>query len=74
MNIQEILNSHEKLIDLARQFIDEKQPVRRTGDIRIENGWIEEYVNTACHCHPEYEWVERETIELFEEWLKPISS
>lgn len=34
-----------------------------------EYGNIEEYVNTACHCHPEYEWKECATAQEFGEWL-----
>lgn len=60
---QVILARYQELRNLAEQF---------TGhwNIRFDDaGNIEHEVNTACHCHPEYEWQIDKTAEQFGEWL-----
>lgn len=54
---QTILNRYEQLKDLAERFADEKRKGMRQGPIRFDGELIEMEVNTACHCHPEYEWI-----------------
>jgi len=66
---QVILSGYEPLKDLANQFGDEKRKGMRTGPIRFDGELIEMEVNTACHCHPEYEWVPIGTLEELCEWL-----
>lgn len=67
--VHAILQRHENLIYEVEHFVREKHPNTRRGEVRISNGVIEENVNTACHCHPEYEWVERATVDEFTGWL-----
>lgn len=58
-----ILSRFNELKNLAEQF---------TGHWNIrfdEMGNIEREVNTACHCHPEYEWQVDKTAAEFGEWL-----
>lgn len=69
MNTETIISSYYELIEKAGSFLNEIQPNRRTGDIRLKDGLIEEYVNTSCHCHPEYDWIGQASIESFDEWL-----
>lgn len=64
-----IINRYEKLEELAHQFSREKHPNGRHGPIRISNEGIEEEINTACHCHPEYEWINVASLQEFGEWL-----
>ena len=65
-----ILRRADQLNDLARDFARDIEPNGRHGEVRVtDNGQVEEHINTACHCHPEYEWVERGTVEQFTEWL-----
>ena len=65
-----ILAHYNELHELARQFADEKRKGMRTGPVRFDDcGNIEMKVNTACHCHPEYEWVSIGDSEEFAEWL-----
>jgi hypothetical protein len=67
--VNAILQRHENLVYEVERFVQQKHPNTRRGEVRISNGVIEEHVNTACHCHPEYEWVERATLDEFTEWL-----
>jgi hypothetical protein len=67
--VSAILQRHEDLLSQVESFVREKHPNTRRGEIRINYGTIEENVNTACHCHPEYEWVERATVDEFTQWL-----
>ena len=64
----EVLVEYNELRQLAYNF---------TGkwDIRFDEcGNIEGEVNTACHCHPEYEWQIISTAEQFAEWLDKRAS
>ncbi len=63
-----ILEQYRELHDLAESF---------TGKWNLrfdEYGNIEDEVNTACHCHPEYEWQVIKTAEEFAEWLDKRAS
>lgn len=65
-----ILQRYSELESLAQQFANEKRQGMRRGPIRFnDSGGIEMEVNTACHCHPEYEWTDIATKEDFCEWL-----
>lgn len=69
--LESILRRYDQLNDLALQFAKEVEPYGQFRTIRIEsNGQVEEEVNTACNCHPEYEWVPRGTPEQFSAWLE----
>ena len=69
-----ILQRHDQLLDLARDFARHIEPNGRHGEVRVEmDGSVEEHINTACHCHPEYKWVERGSAERFKEWLESQS-
>jgi len=68
--IERLLDKHERLLELASDWSQEKFPKERHGDMRFEYGNIHEYINTSCHCHPEETWVTRGTVEEFYEWLK----
>ena len=66
-----ILSRYQELNNLADQFACEKRKGMRKGPVRFaDDGAIEMEVNTACHCHPEYEWVTVATAEEFSEWMK----
>lgn len=67
--INKILDNYENLMDLVSIYVSEKYPKERRGEVRIKWNVIEEYVNTSCHCHPEYEWSQRGPIEDFYEWV-----
>jgi len=63
----ELRKQYSELRSLAEEFARSKD---HTNNIRFdEYGNIEEYVNTACNCHPEYYWEEFATFEEFGEWL-----
>ncbi len=67
--IETIIRRHEQLTDLADSYVRHLDAGGRSGEVRISNGAIEEHVNTACHCHPEYEWVHRASLEDFAAWV-----
>jgi hypothetical protein len=68
-----ILERHNELLNLAEQFIRDKD--RYAGELRItSDGTIECWENHACHCHPEYWWDQKATWEEFMEWLDKQSS
>lgn len=47
----------------------------RHGTVRITDyGTIEEEINTACHCHPEYEWVPRGSVKELVDWINQQNS
>jgi hypothetical protein len=59
-----ILARYNELLAYAQQAVDGYE-------VRFDDsGNIEEYVNTACHCHPEYQWQHAMTKEKFLEFLK----
>lgn len=64
-----ILDRYEQLKSSAKQFADEKRKGMRTGPVRFDGELIEMKVNTACHCHPEYEWIPIGSVEELCEWL-----
>lgn len=65
-----ILTRYEELITKAQQFLREtNKTYRGYPNIRFSDGNIEEYVNTACHCHPEMSWETAATMEEFGKWL-----
>ena len=49
--INRLINKYETLLECVDDYITAKYPNTRRGDSRIKYGRIEEYVNTACHCH-----------------------
>lgn len=70
--IRAILQRNHQLLDLAKDFAREKKDGGRGGsDIQIEyyNNEITWEVNTACHCHPEYERIVIGTVDEFIKWL-----
>lgn len=67
--IKRLIDQYEILLEYVGNYIQEKYPKGRRGDCRIEYGRIEEYVNTSCHCHPEYQWEDRGSVEEFSEWI-----
>jgi hypothetical protein len=71
---QAILSRYEQLKDEAKRFADEKRQGMRKGPIRFDDELIEMEVNTACHCHPEYEWVPIGSLMELCEWLDKQSS
>ena len=67
---EELVDSFYELTDLAGEYVRKHHPYNH-GEIRInEYGSIESYENTACHCHPEYEWVHVANQPEFLAWLK----
>jgi hypothetical protein len=67
--IEAIINRYHNLLDLVRTFVRETNPYQY-GPYRFDEvGNIECEVNTACHCHPEYEWRVIKTKDEFSEWL-----
>ena len=69
-----IVNRFEELKNIAKDFVRSKNQNGRLGDVHISYDLsIEEYVNTACHCHPECKWVKKGTGEEFCEWLNKIN-
>lgn len=70
--IQSVLQRYEQLLDLAENFARERRNGGRSGsEIRINYNYneITWEVNTACHCHPEYERVSVGTVDEFIEWI-----
>jgi len=67
--VSAILQRHDQLLDLAKQFANETRAGGRSGEVRIDYEGVSEHVNTACHCHPEYEWVLRGSMEEFQQWM-----
>ena len=67
--IERLISKYETLLETVDDYIREKYPNTRRGDSRIRGNEIQEYVNTACHCHPEYEWEYRGSVEDFSEWI-----
>jgi len=63
-----IINRYETLLQEIEWFVRKDNSAVRHGEIRIDNGNIEEYINTSCHCHPKYEWSHIATIGEFLEW------
>lgn len=72
--IEAIIRRNEELEELVNQFVKQHSKGSRWGDSRINNQLIEQYVNTACHCHPEYEWMEVASLSEFIEWIENIKS
>lgn len=69
-SIERLLDKHERLMELASNWSEEKFPKDRHGDMKFEYGRVLEYINTSCHCHPEMCWDDRGSIDEFYEWLK----
>ena len=54
----------------AEEFMKERKGSHYYHDIRFDEvGNIEEWVNTACNCHPEYSWEHAAYANEFGEWL-----
>lgn len=72
-NTQQTLNSFRELTKLADEYVNGPYNPKRYGvrptRINIETGHIEKEVNTACHCHPEYEWRSVASFETFIAWV-----
>lgn len=67
--VDAILKRYDDLDTLARYFAEERRQGGRSGEVRVSSSGVDEHVNTACHCHPEYEWVERGSLEEFKAWI-----
>lgn len=64
------ITRYHQLKDMADTFMKEKKHGSYWHDVRLDEwGNIEEWVNTACNCHPEYEWAQCATAQEFGEWL-----
>lgn len=64
------ITRYHQLKDMAGTFMQEKKNGHYWRDVRIDEwGNIEEWVNTACHCHPEYSWEPAATAQEFGAWL-----
>ena len=70
-NVTELLNNIQTLNELANEFITATNKGSRYSYAKIncEQHVIEQEVNTACNCHPEYEWQACGTIEELVEWI-----
>ena len=68
--IEAILRRHDELMEWVDSFISENNGSKYRDDSRISYNIIEEYVNTACGCHPEYEWIKVGTMDDFISWLE----
>lgn len=68
--LERIAKQYEWLQERAWYYVRAKFPNQRSGEVRIEDGRIQEEINTACHCHPEYEWQDRGSLEDLAEWLR----
>lgn len=67
------IQRYNELVDLGEEFDRFKRPSARRGPIRFSNDRVETEINTACHCHPEYEWVGVGSLEEFGEWLDKLA-
>lgn len=66
----ELLKNLQELDALASEFVKDitkygGAPTR----INSENGNIEHEINTACNCHPEYNWEVVANFESFIDWV-----
>lgn len=68
--IEKTLTDYENLVELADRYVEEAYPNTRRGAIKFEYGYVYEYVNTSCHCHPEMEWSQRGSVEDFSAWVQ----
>lgn len=68
--INKVISEYDLLKEYADDFVRAKFPKERRGDIKFEYGFVHEYVNESCHCHPVERWVQRASIEDFAKWLK----
>lgn len=68
--LERMARHQEELQELAYRYVRNKFKEGRSGDVRVEDGRIEEELNTACHCHPEYSWTYRGDLEDLANWLK----
>ena len=75
-NIMELLKNYNELQKQVSAFVnnghDKKLYSWDPARINHDNYTIERKTNTACNCHPEYEWETFSTIDLFLEWYKKI--
>jgi hypothetical protein len=73
-NITELLTNFGKLQDEVNKFVNRERDSRKytwsQARINYETFAIERKENTACNCHPEYEWVEFSTMHDFLEWYE----
>ncbi len=67
--IERLIDKYDKMLELVDYYLIDKYPKERRGETRIKYGRIEEYVNFSCHCHPEYDWSDRGSVEDFIEWI-----
>jgi hypothetical protein len=68
--IKKMIDEYETLLSWVDDFVREVFPKERRGDVKFEYGFIHEYVNESCHCHPEMRWVQRASAEDFYKWIK----
>jgi hypothetical protein len=72
-NIKKLLTNMNELHGLAQKFVNDGLNPERYGwepaRINYDDFCIDHKVNTACNCHPEYEWQTFASIEQFVEWL-----
>ena len=73
-SITEILKNYSELQEQVAAFVnkgyDPKSYSWSRARLNHENFTVEREENTACNCHPEYEWVTYSTIESFLEWYE----
>jgi len=62
--VDTILTRYNELLDCAKQAVSGYE-VRFDDD-----GNIEEYVNTSCHCHPTMQWQQVMSKEKFLEYIQ----
>ncbi len=62
-NITELIENYSKLQEQVYKF----EPGAR---INYETSTVQREENTACNCHPEYEWTDCATIQEFVEWCE----
>lgn len=67
--ILKLIDQYDTLLEHIDDYVRECFPDKRRGDVRIYYGYIEEYVNISCHCHPEYDWDDRGSVEDFIKWI-----
>jgi len=73
-NITELLTNYGELTEQVKRYVnreyDPKFYNQTPARINFETHTIEQEVNTACNCHPEYEWQEVSGFQEFLEWYE----
>ncbi len=72
-NIIELLTHFRELNELAMEYVNDGYDHKKYNwtDARVNYNCytIDHKINTACNCHPEYEWQDHSSIDKFVEWL-----